>query len=162
MNVEIREPWRIPASAFDAMVARAEADYPDETCGLVFGSGDALEVVPLRNTQNDLHKADPQQNDRTARTAYAFDPSELVRAINSREAQGIALRAIYHSHPDHDAYFSETDRNAAAPPEWGEPTYPGTEYIVFSIRQGKLRATAGFSWSETKRDFVEFGVERGD
>ena len=30
------QAWSIPPSTFDAMVRRAEEDFPRETCGLVF------------------------------------------------------------------------------------------------------------------------------
>lgn len=160
MKVPETEPWSIPAAAYDAMVARAEADYPYETCGLVFEGHGRLEVLPLRNIQNDLHRADPAAHPRDARTAYAFDPRELAQALFSRESAGWSLRAIYHSHPDHDAYFSATDRREAAPPEWGGPTYPDVVYLVFSVYRGKLRTAAGFTWSESLKDFVEIPVQR--
>lgn len=142
------------------MAARAESDYPRETCGLVFEKGGRLEVAPMRNIQDQLHREDPAAHPRDARTAYAFDPAELVAALADREAAGETLRAIYHSHPDHDAYFSETDRREAAPPEWGGPTYPGAIYLVFSVRSGKLREARGFAWSDELKDFAEVAVRR--
>ena len=151
--------WEIPSAAYEAMAARAVADYPEETCGLVFGSGDDLEVVPLRNIQNDLHRRFPDVYRRDARTAYEFDTMEKEAVINRHEAEGRPLRAIYHSHPDHDAYFSFTDREAAAPPGWG-PIHPGVVYLVFSVYEGKLRAAAGFEWSEEAQDFREISLAR--
>jgi len=141
------------------MVARAVADYPEETCGLVFGSGDDLEVVPLRNIQNDLHRRFPDAYRRDARTAYEFDTLEKEAVISAHEAAGRPLLAIYHSHPDHDAYFSETDREAAAPPGWG-PIHPGAVYLVFSVYGGILHAAAGFEWSEEAQSFAEVAVVR--
>ncbi len=152
--------WKIPAAAFDAMALRAELDFPEETCGLLFRKTGNLEVVPLRNVQNDLHRADPAVHPRDARTAYVFDPGELASAMATREAQGAEMVGIYHSHPDHDAYFSATDRREAAPPEWGEPVYPGVTYLVFSVYDRQLKAVAAFAWSEEKRDFLEVGVSR--
>ena len=151
--------WAIPAAAYDAMAARAIADYPEETCGLVFGSGDDLEVAPLPNIQNDLHRQFPEVHTRDARTAYEFDTLEKEAVISRYEAAGRPLLAIYHSHPDHDAYFSPTDREAAAPPGWG-PIQPGAVYLVFSVYEGKLRAVAGFEWSEEGQDFVEVSITR--
>jgi len=83
-----RRTWEIPSAAYDAMVARAVADYPEETCGLVFGSGDDLEVVPLRNIQNDLHRRFPDAYRRDARTAYEFDTLEKEAVISAHEAAG--------------------------------------------------------------------------
>ncbi len=154
------EPLKIPAAALDAMALRAELDYPEETCGLLFRTASAVEVVPLRNVQNDLHRADPAAHPRGARTAYAFDPGELSSAMAGREDQGAEMIGIYHSHPDHDAYFSATDRREAAPTEWGEPAYPGVTYFVLSVYDRKLKAVAAFAWDEEERDFVEVGIER--
>ena len=156
---EVPESWPIPAAAFDAMVRRAEEDYPRETCGLVFAVDDELEVVPLANVQDALHAADPAAHPRDARTAYTMDPQRMAEAISSRESSGASLVAIYHSHPDHDAYFSKKDREDAVPPEWGEPIYQAT-YLVFSIYSGRLKAVKGFAWSGKKRDFVEVAVAR--
>jgi len=142
------------------MAARAEGDYPEETCGLVFGPDAGIEVVPLKNIQNELHRKHPDVYTRDARTAYEFDSIEKESVISEREAAGKPLRAIYHSHPDHDAYFSPTDRQAAAPPGWG-PIHPGVVYLVFSVYAGKLRRAAGFVWSEESQDFVEVPIERG-
>jgi proteasome lid subunit RPN8/RPN11 len=153
-------PFEIPGSVLDRMVERAEADYPSETCGLAFTGVGGMEVVPLPNIQDDLHRRDPEAHPRDSRTAYAFDAGMLVRAIAEREAAGKSLTVIYHSHPDHDAYFSATDRREAAPPEWGEPTYPGAVYLVLSVREGKFRRAAAFAWSEEAKDFVEREVMR--
>ena len=149
--------WRIPAEIHRQVVRFAEADYPEETCGFVFGTGDALEVIPMENVQNRLHAEDPERHPRDARTAYEFDPRELLRVLREKEEAGIPLRAIYHSHPDHDAYFSETDSAAAAP--FGEPSYPGTIHLVYSVRSGQAADVKGFDWSDEAHAYVEVDVE---
>src|SRR5262245_31477691 len=121
-------PFRLPRAAKATMAARAEADYPEETCGLVFTQGAGLEVYPMPNIQNRRHREDPVENPRDARTAYELDPLEMLRVIDAKDSAGHALAAIYHSHPDHESYFSETDSAAAAPD--GEPMYPGV-HLVF-------------------------------
>jgi proteasome lid subunit RPN8/RPN11 len=166
------ESWSIPPAAFDAMVRRAEEDYPRETCGLVFlhpgistGVGHYLcsdhdiEVVPIPNIQDRLHAADPEGFPRDAKTAYTMDPTLMAEAISKRESDGASLVAIYHSHPDHEAYFSKKDREDAVPPEWGEPIYQAC-YLVFSIYDGRLKEVKGFRWESVKRDFMEFGITR--
>ena len=107
----------------------------------------------MRNIQNQLHAEDPAANPRDARTAYCFDPREMQRVLEARERAGQPLRAIYHSHPDHDSYFSETDSAAAAP--FGEPSYPGVVHLVFSVRRGKVADLKAFDWSERDGRFVE-------
>ena len=44
---------------------------------------------------------------------------------------------FYHSHPDHDAYFSQTDLEHSEEYAWGEPWLPPSySYVVTSIRDG--------------------------
>ncbi len=144
---------RLTRSAYEAMAARARADYPEETCGFVFSSGDELLVVPMENIQNRLHAEDPETHPRTARRAYCFDPVEMQRVMDAHEAAERPLRCIYHSHPDEDSYFSETDSAAAAP--FGEPSYPDVVHLVFSVREGKVVDLKAFDWSADEERFVE-------
>jgi proteasome lid subunit RPN8/RPN11 len=149
--------FRLPRAAYAAMAARAETDYPEETCGFAFGTGEALEVVPMRNVQNQLHAADPQRYPRDARTAYRFDDTELFRVLREKEDAGVPLAAIYHSHPNAAAYFSETDSSEAAP--LGEPSYPGVVYLVFSVLRGKVADLKAFDWSGREGKYEEVPLE---
>src|ERR1019366_9309243 len=67
----------------------------------------------------------------------------------------LAIRAVYHSHPDHDAYFSATDRAQACSFDPPEPDYPGIVYIVMSIRAGKFARAAAFGWNFETKEFAE-------
>jgi len=146
-------PFSLSRAAREAMAARAEADYPFETCGFCFAQGSDLVVVPMENIQNKLNGEDPVTHPRDARTAYQIDTGEWQRVVAEQENSGRLLRAIYHSHPDHDSYFSETDSAAAAP--WGEPSFPGVAFLVFSVRQGKVVDLKAFDWSDSAGKFVE-------
>ncbi len=151
--------FRLPRAARAAMAARAEADYPDETCGFAFEKGSGLAVAPMENIQNRLHREDPKTHPRDAKTAYCFDPHEMQRILDEHEKVGEPLRAIYHSHPDHDSYFSEMDSAAAAP--FGEPSYAGAVHLVFSVKKGKVADLKAFDWSEAEGRFVEVPIEEG-
>ena len=150
-------PWKMSRAIHRRIGGLAEAEFPREACGLLFGEDGALEVVPMENVQDRLHAADPERHPRTARTAYAFDPGKLLRVLEEKEAASLPLRAIYHSHPDHDAYFSEEDSAFAAP--FGEPSYPGVVYLVYSVRSGKAADLKAFDWSEESGAYVEVPVE---
>ncbi len=161
---------RLSRAAHRRMVECAEADYPEETCGFLFaraagGDGTSsdgalaegdLEVVPMENIQNRLHREDPSFHTRDAKTAYCFDPQEMQRVLRRYEEAGQPLCGIYHSHPDNDAYFSETDSAAAAP--FGEPSYPGVVYYVYSVRSGRVAAMKAFDWSADAEAYVEIEV----
>ncbi len=111
------------------------------------------EVVRVTNIQNELHAKDPGQFPRTAATAYTMGP-EAAPVLIGVERGTLTLRVIYHSHPDHDAYFSAEDRKQAMG-GWDEPSYPHAGQIVISVRERTVRATKAFAWDEAARDFIE-------
>ena len=152
----------LAARVYDAVISRAEADYPEETCGLIFDTGTDLDVLPMENKQNEMHAQDPENFPRDAKKAYYFDPVEFQKVIAEREESGQPLRSIYHSHPDHEANFSDKDREDAVPPDWGEPLFPDTVYVVVSVKNGKAGDVRGYQWCEVDRDFEEIEILRGN
>ncbi|MDE0028365.1 MAG: M67 family metallopeptidase [Deltaproteobacteria bacterium] len=127
--------------------------YPEECCGVILGGDGGEEVHRLENIQNRLHATDPETFPRDARTAYTLDPKELEAVLEQAERRGLAFKALYHSHPDHDAYFSAEDKACATP--FGEPTYPDTAQIVISVMGGKVGRVAVYAWDAGAGDFVE-------
>jgi proteasome lid subunit RPN8/RPN11 len=148
----------LSAAAWDEISRHAEDSFPDECCGVIFARMTGDRVQRLNNIQNRLHDLDPQTYPRTAAIAYAIDPKELEVAIDSAERGGGRLKAFYHSHPNHDAYFSEEDKAFASP--FGEPTFPGAAQIVISIYDRAVQAIRVFIWSEDGKDFVPVPVDR--
>jgi proteasome lid subunit RPN8/RPN11 len=73
------------------------------------------------------------------------------------ETENRQIKAFYHSHPNHDAYFSEKDKADAM--AWDEPMYPEAAYIVISIYAQEIRVTRAYAWSETAADFVEIPIK---
>ena len=116
----------------------------------------------MTNVQNRLHAADPAQHPRDARTAYHMDARELFEVNRVADQPGWWIVCFYHSHPQHDAYFSPTDRAQALwgdPPD-AEPAYPGVAWLVLSVYDRRLRDVQAYAWDETARDFanVPFAV----
>src|ERR1700741_2029855 len=144
--------------AWTEISRHAQETFPEECCGVIFSAGAIDQVVRVKNIQNQLHALDPQTYPRTAVIAYAIDPRELETAIDQAGRSGAKLKAFYHSHPDHDAYFSEEDKAFACP--FGEPTFPATAQIVISIYNRAVRVIRAFGWSEDERDFVELPIKR--
>lgn len=139
----------------EQIVAQAEREYPSECCGLIIGDAITEEVRPITNIQNQKHAENPESFIRNARTAYLMDPREHLSVMNEIDRRTLGLKAVYHSHPDHDAYFSATDRAQACSFDPHEPDYPGTVYIVLSVREGKFVRAAAFAWDSARKDFVE-------
>jgi proteasome lid subunit RPN8/RPN11 len=109
-------PWR-------AMLGHAESTYPNECCGAMFGRADGGDkvvsaAVPLENVSQS-----PQ------RMRYELRPEDLLKADREARDRGLSLIGIYHSHPDCDAYFSETDLKNSCP--W-------YSFVVLSIRGGRF------------------------
>jgi proteasome lid subunit RPN8/RPN11 len=146
-------------AVFDTLIAQAERDFPDETCGFIIGRAQALEVRPIGNIQNAKHAADPEAFPRDARTAFLMEPKEHLAVLNEVDRRKLELTAVYHSHPDHDAYFSATDRANACLFDPAEPDYPATFHIVLSIRAGKFAGAAAFAWDATAKDFLEQALQ---
>ncbi len=142
------------------MSASAEAEHPEECCGLLFSGPEDTEVVPMPNLQNQLHAENPETYRRDARKAYYMDARELERIRDEKQAGGMALATIYHSHPEEKSYFSETDSEAAAP--FGEPNLPGVVYLVYSVIDGKVADLKAFDWSGTEERYTEVPLEIED
>ena len=60
---------------------------------------------------------------------YELRPEDLLRADKEARRRNLDLVGIYHSHPDCDAYFSETDLKNSCP--W-------YSFVVLSIRNGEF------------------------
>jgi proteasome lid subunit RPN8/RPN11 len=118
------------------LVALCEADPAREVCGLVVRRAGALHVVPVGNVADRYHAADPAAFPRTSRDSYLMDPKEQLRVHRELEAWGGEIVAVWHSHVEVGAYFSEKDRADAVVD--GVQTVPGTEYLVLGVRGGRV------------------------
>ena len=111
-----RQPWR-------EMVNHAQAVYPNECCGAMLGTtdGDSKTVsvaMPLDNAAQGSQRA-----------YYELRPEDLLRADKAAREHKLDLIGIYHSHPDCDAYFSETDLKNSCP--W-------YSFVVLSVQNGRF------------------------
>ncbi|MCX8073604.1 MAG: Mov34/MPN/PAD-1 family protein [Candidatus Binatia bacterium] len=130
----------------------AEATYPEECCGVVTARSGVMEVVPITNVQNELHARDPETFPRTARTAYSMRYEEVAPLLEEAYQGRLELVAFYHSHPDHEAYFSAEDRAAAS--GWlDDPNYARAAQIVVSVREGKVAGAKAFAWNAARQEF---------
>lgn len=133
-------------------------EYPDECCGVLVGlPGGEIRVIRIRNVQDEMHLKDPEAYPRTARTAYTGHPSDLRAALELADGPGCRLVAFYHSHPDHDSYFSAEDTAQATP--FGEPSYPEALQLVVSVWERSVRETKAFAWSPEEGAYVETAFE---
>lgn len=116
------KPWQ-------TMVLHAERTYPDECCGAMLGHVQAgrkvvTEAIPLENAYQG------GQGER-----YELRPQDLLAADRAARERGLDVIGIFHSHPDCDAYFSETDLKNSCP--W-------YSFVVLSIQNGSFHHANSF------------------
>jgi len=114
---------RIEKEAWEPMVAHARRTYPNECCGALLGSSDNGQKLVRASVPMENVSSGPQG------TRYELRPEDLLRADQQARREGMDLIGIYHSHPDCDAYFSETDLKNSCP--W-------YSFVVLSIRDGSF------------------------
>jgi len=119
------------------------AGHPHETCGVLVGSprpggGARVErVVACRNL-----------NTERARDRYDLDPDDYLQAEIAARRDGLEIVGIWHSHPDHPARPSETDRAAA---------WEGWSYLILSVAADGVRDVR--SWRLDGVGFAEEDIQ---
>jgi proteasome lid subunit RPN8/RPN11 len=114
---------RIETGAWQEMVAHARAAYPNECCGAMLGViEDGRKTVQVALQLDNAYEG--AQSSR-----YELRPQDLLRADKEARSRQLDVVGIYHSHPDCDAYFSETDLKNSCP--W-------YSFVVLSIRGGQF------------------------
>lgn len=139
--------------ALEEISRHASETFPEECCGIILNNGRTDAVRHCANVQNSLHALDPETYPRDATIAYAMDFKELEMILQEAESTNATIKAFYHSHPGHEAYFSEEDKGFATP--FGEPTFPDSAQIVISIYDRVVREICAFAWMQQKQDFVQ-------
>ena len=108
---------RIDRATYDAIVAHAREDHPDEACGVVAGpegSDRPERFLPMLNAAR-------------SPTFYEFDSMEQIRLKREMDRNGEVPVVIYHSHTATEAYPSRTDISYA--------NEPGAHYVLVSTAE---------------------------
>ena len=144
--------------AWEEISRHAIETFPEECCGVILYDSKTDEVRRCKNIQNDLHALDPESYPRNATIAYTMDLRELESIIQEAETTGTKVKAFYHSHPNHEAYFSQEDKAFATP--FGEPTFPESAQIVISVYDRVVKRISAYLWAQEKKDFVEIPLRK--
>ncbi len=107
----------IDQGTYDAIVAHARRDHPDEACGVV--AGPAGSDRPERFI--------PMVNAARSPTFYEFDSADLLALYRDMDARDEEPVIVYHSHTATEAYPSRTDISYASE--------PGAHYVLVSTRE---------------------------
>ncbi|HSN15371.1 MAG TPA: Mov34/MPN/PAD-1 family protein [Anaeromyxobacteraceae bacterium] len=124
------------------IAALCAAEPARESCGFVVRRAGKLEVVAIPNVADRYHEAFPARFPRTSRESYLMDPRAQLRLQADLAALGGEIAAVWHSHVETGAHFSEKDRADALID--GAPVLPGAEYLVFGLRAGKVTEARRF------------------
>ena len=108
---------RLSTAIYDAIVAHARRDHPDEACGVVAGpegSDRPVRVVEMLNAER-------------SPTFYRFDSTEQLKVWREMDDADEEPVIIYHSHTATEAYPSRTDISFASE--------PNAHYVLVSTRE---------------------------
>jgi [CysO sulfur-carrier protein]-S-L-cysteine hydrolase len=112
---------------YAALLAHAEAEQPNEACGMLAGIGGR--VYRVYQVENIHHSP----------TVYELNPAQQIAAFLDLEAAGWELNGIYHSHPAGPAEPSPTDIAQAY--------YPDSVYVIVSpMPASGTLAPGGRAW----------------
>ena len=134
---------------YEALRRHGEETYPHECCGVLLGRFDddgsktVSRIARCGNTRED-----------SPHNRYNIDPRELIRIQREGRERGEDIVGFYHSHPDHPARWSPTDR--------AEAHWIGCSYVITSVEKGRSAITNSFELAgsdEANKQFVDEVVE---
>lgn len=119
----------IEKNAWQTMVDHAQKTFPNECCGAMLGrvDGDHKLVTLAMPIENSYVGAQGSR--------YEIRPEDLMAADREARVRGMDVIGIFHSHPDCDAYFSETDLKNSCP--W-------YSFVILSIKEGRFDHAISF------------------
>lgn len=128
----------LPGPLRKELAAMALKGYPCETCGILVGgqvNGEVRveQVFEARNL-----------NTERAHDRYVLNPDDLMSADLAARKAGLDIVGFWHTHPDHPARPSETDREAA---------WDGYSYVILSVSRTRVEELR--SWRLNGEGFVE-------
>jgi proteasome lid subunit RPN8/RPN11 len=107
----------LSTATYDAIVAHARRDHPDEACGVVagpVGSDRPIRMIEMLNAAR-------------SPTFYEFDSGDLFQLYKDMDANDEEPVIVYHSHTATEAYPSRTDISLAQE--------PNAHYVLVSTRE---------------------------
>ena len=134
-----RDFCSIGAVSWSAILDHSLDAYPQEACGILLcpgnRPGNITDVYAARNVTSE----DPA-------TTYVMEPLELLHVQKWAGQRQLEICGFYHSHPDHPAVPSESDRQYA---------WEGYLYLILSLRNGIFAQAGAWRWDPEEEFFQE-------
>lgn len=107
---------KIEQHVIDQLIAQAQREAPDESCGYLLGVGDVVtENYPMENIDHS-----PEH--------FSFAPRDQFAALRYAREHGLKILANWHSHPASPSRPSQEDLRLA-----NDPTI---RYAILSLHEG--------------------------
>ena len=120
---------QIVKADFDAIVAHAKANLPEEACGLIAGSKDA----DVRR----IEKVYFLENIDHTNEHFSMNPKDQLTAVKDMRTNGLTPLGNWHSHPETPSRPSQEDIRLA---------YDSTaSYLILSLMDADAPVLNGFS-----------------
>ena len=107
----------IPQNIIDALIAQAQKDAPEESCGYLLGTADGT-VTENYRMENIDHSSEH----------FSFAPKDQFAALRYARQNGLKILANWHSHPASPSRPSQEDLRLA-----NDPTI---RYAILSLHEG--------------------------
>ena len=92
----------------------------------------------------------PKGRRTTPSVRYQIAPEDLIRVQREARDRGEEIVGYYHSHPDHPARPSETDRRIAA-----EGLSDGVIHVVVGVEKGERAVPTAWVFRDDSQSFHE-------
>ncbi|MEM5947420.1 M67 family metallopeptidase [Spirochaetia bacterium 38H-sp] len=110
---------KISREIYQGIAEHSISELPNEACGYIAGKGDTAEK------QYRLTNADASCEH------FSFIPEEQFATLKDARKHGLALIAVYHSHPSTPARMSDEDIRLANDTEM--------RYLIYSVKEKSLK-----------------------
>ncbi len=140
---------RISSELISEIKAHGEKTFPNECCGIVFGTLDEAgkDGKSSIKTAAEIRKIENEFDDGEKFHRFLITEEQMFKAELYARKHGFEIVGIYHSHPDCASVPSEYDRSHAV------PLY---SYLITSILGGKAADIQNWTleWNGEKNDNI--------
>ncbi len=114
---------RIPQNIIDELIAQAQKEAPNESCGYLLGT-----TADGQHEESTVSENYPMENIDHSPEHFSFAPREQFAALRYAREHGLKILANWHSHPASPSRPSQEDIRLA--------NDPNIRYAILSLHEG--------------------------